>query len=122
MVQKSNKSLRPHLRTHWLANPPHLRAQQREDEYKGTYTHGDRLPDMHSHRYTQLLTVVGLAAPVDCCIFANVKLVTVNNNKDQTDSKSVNSLTNALSALELGRTLRIVIAPKREKDYTLPKP
>jgi len=77
---------------------------------------------MHSHRYTQLLTVVGLAAPVDCCIFANVKLVTVNNNKDQTDSKSVNSLTNALSALELGRTLRIVIAPKREKDYTLPKP
>lgn len=71
---------------------------------RSIYTQEASSPDMHSHRYTQLLTVAGSAAPVDCCIFANVKLVTVNNNKDETDSKSINSLTNALSALELGRT------------------
>lgn len=60
---------------------------------------------------------------IDFCVFANVKLIhkIARNNKDETDTKPVNILTNALSTLSLGKTLKQVIVSKRENDYMLAK-
>ena len=104
---KSNESLGPHLRTHGPANPPDRCAQQREDENKDTYAHRDRnhwtCTHSETHKYMQLPTVIGpdslFFASTDVCLFANVKLVIVHNNKDETDIKSVNILTDALNTL-----------------------
>lgn len=108
----------------WPILPAYVHNREKTRTRAHTHTEteitGQALTQIHTAIHSHGLD--SLPAPVGCCIFADVKLVTVNNNKDETGITSVNSLTNALSALSWEGHLRQSLLLKEKMIIRYPNP